>query len=370
MSGMNTILQENLIDQLEDAVSGKNVGWRADMLKRVTDLFLLGSGKYTEPQIELFDEVMSKLIDSVEVASRVEFGNRLADVPDAPNSTVRLLAFDESIEVAAPILSRSERLSEADLIKSAETMSQEHLLAISKRRELREGLTDVLVTRGNREVLVSTATNQGSRFSQLGLDTLVEKAGSDDTLALSVWARQDIPRQQMVRLFRQASDGLRRQLEAAHPRHADSIRAAVSAAAEQVQAIARASSAQFQQARATLAELHADGRLDEAVLLQLVEENNFDGVATALSLLCELPIGTVERALSQGRYEQVLLFAKATQMSWQTTLALIRFQAAGTPVTQTEVDQYFASYSRMQVKTAQTALQFYRLRESASRTQS
>jgi len=368
MTMTKKVPQENLIDQLEDAVSGKNIGWRADMLKRVTDLFLLGSGKYTEPQIELFDEVMSKLLDTVEAASRVEFGNRLADAPDAPISAVRLLAFDESIEVAAPVLSRSERLTEADLIKSAETMSQEHLLAISKRRELKEGLTDVLVTRGNREVLVSTATNQGSRFSQLGLDTLVEKAGSDDKLALSVWARQDIPRQQMLRLFRQASDGLRRQLEAAHPRHADSIRAAVSAAAERVQEIARARSVQFHEASVAVAELHADGQLDESVLQQLVEENNFDGIAAALSLMCDLPLGPVERALAQGYYEQILLFAKATELSWNITLELIRFQASGKQLSQGEMDQYFASYTRMQVKTAKAALQFYRLRASASGT--
>lgn len=369
MTQANANTHENLIDQLEDAVSGKNVGRRADMLKRVTDLFLQGTGKYTEPQIDLFDEVMSKLIDTVEVASRVEFGSRLACAPDAPNGVVRLLAFDKSAEVAAPVLSHSERLSEADLIENAKTMSQEHLLAISKRKELKEGLTDVLVTRGNRDVLVSTATNQGSRFSPLGLDTLVDKAGSDDTLALSVWSRPDVPRQQMVRLFRQASDGLRLQLEAANPRHGDSIRAAVSAAAERVQALARAGSVQSREANVTLAELHAAGRLDEKVVLQLIEENNFDGVATALSLLCDLPIGAVERALSLGRYEQILLFAKATEMSWHATLALIRFQAAGAPIAQADADQYFASYSRMQVRTARTALQFYRLRESASRSQ-
>ena len=358
---------DSLIDQLEDAVSGKSIGRRADVLKRITDLFLLNSGKYTEMQIDLFDAVMSRLVDSVEVASRAEFGNRLAGMSDAPKGVVRLLAFDEAIEVAAPILTQSERLSEADLIRNAETMSQEHLLAISKRRELKEGLTDVLVTRGNREVLVSTATNQGSRFSAPGLDRLVDKAGSDDRLALSVWSRPDVPRQQMVRLFQQASEGLRKQLEAAHPRHANSIRAAVSIAAERVQAIARAGSPQSREAIATLRALHAKGDLDEATLLHLVEENNFDGVATALSLLCDLPIGTVERALSRGRYEQILLFAKALRMSWPTTLALIRFQAGRTPVAQADADRYFASYSRMQAKTALTALQFYRLRENASR---
>lgn len=359
--------QESLIDQLEDAVSDKSLARRADMLKRITDLFLYGSGKHSRAEIDLFDEVMTRLIDSVEVAARAQFGSRLADAADAPGNVMRLLAFDRAIEVAGPVLSRSDCLSEKDLIRNAETMSQEHLLAISKRRELRERLTDVLITRGNREVLVSTATNSGCHFSSLGLASLVEKAGSDDRLALSIWARRDIPRQQMVRLFRQASEGLRLQLEVANPREVSSIRAAITLASERVQAVARTGSAEFRHLSGYLEELHSNDKLDEGVLDELVRQENFDGVAAALSLMCDLPIGTVERALAQGRYEQILLFAKAAELSWKATLALIKFQACGQAIAQSEAEQYFASYSRMRVKTAQTALQFYRLREASDR---
>ncbi len=357
--------QDNLIDLLEEAVAGKSLGRRADVLKRVTDLFLVGSGQYSEAQAELFDEVMTRLIDGVEVAARAQFGKRLAGAADAPSNVVRLLAFDPAIEVAGPILIRSERLGEEDLVKNAQTMSQDHLLAISKRRELRERLTDVLVTRGNREVLVSTATNAGSRFSSLGITTLVDKANLDEKLALSLWSRPDIPRQQMVRLFRQASEGLRLQLEAANPRQLNSIRTAISAASERVQEIARTESAEFRRESFKLTELHASGGLDENVLAQLVSQRSFDGIAMALSLMCNLPVGVLEHALAQGRCEQILLLAKALELSWETTLALIRFQAAGDPLSPAEVDRCFTSYCRMQTKTAQTALQFYRMRKSA-----
>ena len=148
------------------------------------------------------------------------------------------------------------------------------------------------------------------------------------------------------------------------------LRAALAGPArpERVQEIARARSVQFHEASVAVAELHADGQLDESVLQQLVEENNFDGIAAALSLMCDLPLGPVERALAQGYYEQILLFAKATELSWNITLELIRFQASGKQLSQGEMDQYFASYTRMQVKTAKAALQFYRLRASASGT--
>lgn len=357
--------QVSLIDQLEEAVAGKSVARRADVLKRVTDLFFNGPGKYSEAQIDLFDDVMTKLVATVEVAARAQFGARLAAASEAPANVIRLLAFDPAIEVAGEILSRSQCLSDEDLIENAQTMGQEHLLAISKRRELKEGLTDVLISRGDREVLVSTASNAGGRLSSFGLTALVDKANLDEKLTLSLWSRPDVPRQDMIRLFRQASEGLRLQLEAANPREVQSIRVAISAASERVQAIARTGSVDFQQTQAALADLHAQGKLDEPALVQLLERHNFDGIALALALMCNLPVGLVERALAQGRYEQILLLGKAIGLSWETTLILLRFQANGQVVSQAEMDQYFATFSRMQMKTAQTALQFYRLRESA-----
>ena len=47
---------EGLLDQLEDAVGGGSLSRRADVLRRVTDLFMSGSGSFSEPQLELFDE--------------------------------------------------------------------------------------------------------------------------------------------------------------------------------------------------------------------------------------------------------------------------------------------------------------------------
>lgn len=357
--------QKNIIDQLEDAVSDRGLARRADMLRRVADLFLAGSGQFSEVQIELFDEVMERLLDGIEVSARAEFGVRLADAADAPRHVLHRLAFDNAIQVAGPILARSEGLRDELLIQNAQTMSQEHLLAISRRRALREGLTDVLVTRGDREVLISTVTNSGSRFSRFGFSTLVDKSSSDEGLALSVWSRPEIPRQELVRLFRQASEGLRLQLEAARPTQVGAIRTAVSAAMERVQTMARWSCEEFQSAERELSQRHADGQLTEDALAGYLSQASFGKVTLALSLMLNLPIRVVELTMAQGRFEQMILFGKALEFSWKTTFALMQFQTRGNTLSQAEVDQYFASFARMQVKTAKTALQFYQLRESS-----
>jgi uncharacterized protein (DUF2336 family) len=361
-------LQNNLIDQLEGILSSKDLSWRAEILRRVTDLFVLGSGKFSEDQVELFDSVMGKLLENIERAARAQFGSRLAKLSDAPPKVIRQLAFDDAIEVAGPVLSHCERLDKNVLIENAQTKSQDHLLAISSRKTLVEAVTDVLVERGNQTVVSSTARNSGARFSDFGVSTLVQKARDDGNLALCVWSRPDIPRQSLVKLFVEVSETVKSQLVEADPRKAELIRTAVAEASDQIQTKARAGSNDFAQAESYVSSLCSSGKLDEAQLDTFANEGRFDEVTVALSLMCDLPIGLVERAFAQKQTEQILVLAKAINLSWVTTVSLLLLQAGVNGSSRQQLDQCFTSFSRLQPKTAQTALQFYRMRERASRS--
>ena len=103
-------------------------------LTRITDLFAAGSSQYSGQQVELFGEVFKTLVAVIELKTRVKLARHLATSPDAPAALVRAFAFDEAIAVAAPVLSQSMVLSEADLAVSASTQSQGHLYAIAQRR--------------------------------------------------------------------------------------------------------------------------------------------------------------------------------------------------------------------------------------------
>src|SRR5580704_18163401 len=152
-----------LIDELESAVVSREIGHRANMLQRVTELFVTNSGQLSSEQNRLFDDVLARLLKEIDVTARVAFGQHLADIATDLPSVVRELALDDSIEVAGPILARFERIGEETLVESAMTKSQNHLLAISQRRgDLLETVTDVLIERGNQRVAVSTAGNPGA----------------------------------------------------------------------------------------------------------------------------------------------------------------------------------------------------------------
>jgi uncharacterized protein (DUF2336 family) len=359
--------QNSLIDDLEDILASKDISRRAEILRRVTDLFVVGSGNFAEDQVELFDDVMGKLLENIERSARAQFGNRIARLSDAPPNIIRVLASDDSIEVAGPVLLHSERLDDNTLIETARIQGQDHLLAISGRKVLREAVTDILVERGNQAVVFRTARNGGAQFSDFGISALVTKAHDDGELALCVWLRPDIPRQHLVKLFVEASEAVKGQLAEADPRRAELIKIAVAEASDQIQAAARACSDDFAQARCFVGSLHAAGKLDQAQLHAFANEGTFDKVTAALSLMCDLPIGLVERALVQTQAEQILVLAKAIDLPWVTTEALLLFRAGINGGSRQQLEQCFTSFSRLKPKTAQTALQFYRMREKANR---
>jgi len=356
--------QQSLIDQLEGVVASEDLSRRAEMLRRVTDLFIVGSGKFSGEQIELFDGVMGRLVENIELTARAAFANRLAGVADAPAKVIRALAFDDAIEVAAPVLAQSSRLDDLVLAENARTRSQGHLLAITERSILSEPVTDVLIDRGNHQVAAATVGNRGARFSASGMATLVKRAQDNSDLALRIWSRPDTARRDLVRLFAQASEIVRRRLEVADPQQAALIRSAVAEASEEIQAEVRTDSSEYAEALVHVRTLHGLGQLDEARLLGFAHEGHFDRTAVALSILCNLPIGLVERALVRDEPDQVLVLGKAIGLTWETTKALLALQAGGGRAKE-KLDQCFATFFRLQPKTARTALQFFRLREKA-----
>jgi uncharacterized protein (DUF2336 family) len=357
---------QNLIEKLEQAFAHSDLRQRAETLRRVTDLFVSGAGRFTTEQIELFGEVMSRLVEEIDVSARATFGRRLADIAQAPPRVMRGLALDDAIEVAEPVLSNSDQLDDATLIESARTKSQQHLLAISRRKVLREPVTDVLVERGDRAVAVSTAGNAGAKFSEFGYSTLVKRAQDDGDLALAVWARPEIPRQHLLTLFAEASEAVRRNLEAVDRAKGGILQEVIAQASNRIQTGLRESSAVYKTARAHVTALHQAGKLDEVQLAEFAGAGRFDEATIALALMADLPIGVIERAVANRRTEQILVLAKALGLGWETAKAVLLLQAGSKGSSVSELDQCCATFARLQPETAKKAMQFYRLRERAA----
>ena len=110
----------SLISELEEAIARGSSAQSAETLRRLTDLFAGRAAELNDQHVELFDEVISRLVGEIETKARAELARRLAPIDNAPPNTIRHLANDEAIEVAGPVLLRSKRLADSDLVDIAQ----------------------------------------------------------------------------------------------------------------------------------------------------------------------------------------------------------------------------------------------------------
>ncbi len=351
-----------LIDELEAALASGSIPRRINILSRVTDLFINGAELYSEQQVGVFDDVMARLVNTIEAKARVRLAHRLAPIANAPSNVIHMLAFDDDIEVARPILAQSERLDDRDLLVSAGTKSQDHLFAISQRRSLSEAVTDVLVERGDREVVEAVVKNTGARFSDAGFRMLVKRSAGDDALATEVGSRSDIPRPHFLLLLEKASNAVRARLSAENPQAGTAIEGVLAEVVGGIRAEARNASPDFAAAQAAVERQNRIRRIGEAEIYQFARDRKFEETAIALSIMCDTPIDVVERALLDPGAEIILILAKVAGLSATTTKAVLLLRAADRGMSAKDLEHALASFNRLQPDTARRVLSFFRTR--------
>jgi uncharacterized protein (DUF2336 family) len=356
-----------LSQELDDAFARGTPERRTEILKRITDVFVAGSASYSGNQVELFDDIFVRVSKAIEQSARATLANRLAKLPRAPSGISRALASDDEIDVAGPLLEHSSQIDNDTLLAAARTKGQEHLLAISRRSAIDESITDVLLERGDKPVVLSTASNPTARFSESGYSTLVERSAGDDELTVRVALRPDIPREHLSRLLVRASYAVQLKLEAALPAMGDMIHSAVAEAATMILDNANTLSRDYAMARAHVEALHRAGHLAEKDVVTFAAAGQFEETTVALVVLSGLPIEPVDRAMTQDRPDALLVMTKAVGMSWPTARAILRMRAGARGISPGELEQCLAIFTRLKSSTARQAIEYQNKRFTGSR---
>src|SRR6185312_6692348 len=315
---------------------------------------------------ELFDDVIGCLIEEIEARTLAELSRRIAPVANAPSGVVRTLAKSDDIAIAGPLLKQG-KLEEPDLRFIAETKSQAHLLAMSKRRELGEAVSDILVQRGNLDVARSVATNHGAQLSEDAFTTLVQRAEQDGVLAEKVGLRADIPPRLFRQLLVQATEVVQQRLLAqAKPETQAEIQRVLAKVSQEVGD--RAGPRNYTSALDAVRALHRERKPGEADIAEFAKAGKYEETIAALATLCLVPVDVVDRLLNGDRADPVLILARAAGFSWQTVsdiIGVIANRAGGKRASSRIFDAALENFEQLTPATAQRVVRFWQVRQGA-----
>lgn len=352
----------SLIPELEEIVRHGDPGRRAKAIRSISDLLVQGAGLFGADHIALFDGVLTGLLPHTEIAARVELAQRLASLADAPPRLVHQLALADEIAVAGPLLQDSPVLDEATLVEVARTKTQDHLLALSGRAMIAPAVTDVVVRRGERDVVRRLAGNAGARFSDDGYGKLIRRAADDGMLAIAVGQRADLSAPQLHALLSNSVDLVRRRLfDAASPARRAAIAQVMNGLSGDV---ARAPPPRdFTTAQHTILALYRANELNEAALLNFARAHSYEEAAAALAAMARIPIAMADGLLTGPRLDAVLVLGKSLSLAWPTVRAVIALRLGPNRLLpEADMENARLNFQRLGPATAQRMLEFWRSR--------
>jgi uncharacterized protein (DUF2336 family) len=361
----------SILDEVETALSAGSAEKRLETVRRVSDLFLASAGSYKSEQIELFDNVLERLVKTIEiraiadVSARIalaELSAQLAPVSQAPPSVVRRLARNDEITVAGPVLTESARLDADDLVEVAQTKGEQHLLAIAGRWWLKEVVTDALLARRYPSVSRRIVNNPGARVSAAGFAIVVAQAESDPELAVETGIRIDLPSALRDQLLSKATETVRaRLLSRAPPDIFDEIRSAIAAVAAGANRDMSAVQ-DFTAAKRLVASLKDKGELNEAALFGFAKQRKYEETIAALALLSQSTIEVIRPVMQSLRDDGVLVPCKAAKLSWETVSAILESRFATGSMRPVELATAERQFAELTIENARRLLRFWQVR--------
>ena len=343
-----------MLDKLALVHTLESSDGRRKLLNALTDLFLLDPDPGAEAKND-YAAIARTTLTGLDGDSKADYAERVAAEPSLPHSLAHELAQDEDLRVATMLLRLSPVLTDDDLAAIAMTQSQTHLVAIAQRLSLSEAVTDVLVTRGDQDVLRTVSGNEGARFSDGGLDTLMERGAGDVRIAGNMAGRiAQLPASQAKRVLAIAQ----RIAVGMHGKEA---------MPDENEALIQRAQKRRREVKFLLVDIRDRLRTVDSVVAQLAEENRAADVAHIVATLCDIPAEHSLRALMQvdGSAIGAACRSIGVEVAGYRGVLKLRTEKLGLPVSRMEHDlESFAALSQDQ---AERAIRFLKMRKQVGK---
>ncbi len=351
-----------MFDQLEALAKGGSSDERRKLISEITNLFVDNSENYSDREVFLFGEVLSKLIENVDNTTKKNVSTAIAPINKAPGDLLQLLAIQD-IDVADPILRHSEVLSDKELVEIANGHTEQHRLAISKRANLTAQVTDALLTHEEKPVLQSVCSNIDAEISMNGFRILAENVKDDQALCDLFSRRSDVPVSIVTTVIPLMSPEARaRLLEISEIQGEMVVEDLINKARQQSKEMTEKSEKQQIKANVILEEI-VDGKreLDASIEL-LCEENRPLDIGFILAGICNIPEQQVINALMKPDNQPIVILCRISNLSENTFAAIAELRRKRLKQDSATVAKVKKYYAEMDIEMAKRTIRSVKVR--------
>ncbi len=310
----------------------KSIEGRKQLVAVVSDLFFATDTVITARERALITDILQKLIDDVAVPVRRALAERLAEEATAPHEVVVALANDE-IEVAAPILLKSEALLDVELIEIIRHRSLEHQLAIAMRRSVSEPVSEALVETGSVDVIKTLLENENARIAEATMAYLVDQSRTVDSFQEPILRRHDLSPKLARKMYYWVSAALRQHIIDHYDVQIDRLDDTIEAVAKETVAELRGDgTVPLGEAPAELARCLAEAdKITPQLLVQSLRQGEVALFEALFAQLSGLRLNLIRRLLFEPGGEGLAIVCRAIEIDKPTFASLFMLSRRARP---------------------------------------
>lgn len=281
---------------------------RAQTIRKVGANF--ADGTLSPSERALAEDIFRAMAKDVEVRVRQAMMDSLKDSPDLPHDVAMQMAMDVA-DVAVPFIEMTQVLTDEDLIEIIRSQGQAHQIAVARRPEISEQVSDALVETKDEAVVTALVSNAGAKLSEATMSKVLDEFGHVKPIANTMAQRNTLPLSIAERLVTLVSSKMQAHLEKSAGLDAGSAKAVGKEAREKATVSLLDGSHDAPDIHALVDQLHKSGRLTHTLVVRALCMGDMVFFETGLSRLAGIPVANVYRLIHEkGTKGLERLFAK------------------------------------------------------------
>ena len=238
------------------------------------------------------EAIFRVLVSDAEVLVRQTLSETLKELPDLPGDIAKTLASDIA-DVATPMLTFSEALSDEDLMEIVSSQSESHQAAIASRAVVSEAVSDKLAETGSEEVVATLMGNEGAQISEKTFEKVLDEYGDSEKVNAPMATRSSLPITVAERLVSLVSDKLQEHLVTHHEMSPETATDLILASREKSMIGLLKEGASSGELVRLIDQLHENGRLTSTIVLRALCMGDIDFFETALARGADISVANV-----------------------------------------------------------------------------